>query len=132
MVSALYAAFLTFLVLHLLIKVSQKRRKHKVSLGEGTPRDIALQRAIRAHGNAVETIPLFLILLGFLEYNGAPTLLIHLFGIIFTIARLMHAHALPQGKRSLPKRILSIKITLSTLGLLAALNLAFLPFSQLI
>lgn len=132
MITALYAALLTFLVLYLLIKVTQKRRKHKVSLGEGGPRDIALQRAIRAHGNAVETIPLFLILLSLLEYNGAPAFVIHLFGIVFTAARIMHARALPSGKKSHSQRVLSIQIIIFTLGALASLNLVFLPFSQLI
>ena len=132
MITALYAALLTFLVLYLLVKVTQKRRKHKVSLGEGGPRDIALQRAIRAHGNAVENIPLFLILLGLLEYNGAPAFLIHLFGITFTLSRIMHAHALPHGKKGRSKRILSIKIMLLTFAVLACFNLAFLPFSKLI
>ena len=57
MITALYASLLTLLILHLLINVTKKRRQHKVSLGDGGPRDIALQRAIRTHGNAVETIP---------------------------------------------------------------------------
>ncbi len=132
MITALYAALLTLLVLRLLINVTQKRRKHKVSLGEGGPRDIALQRAIRAHSNAVENIPLFLILLGFLEYNGAPTILIHLFGIIFTSARFMHAQAIRKGRKKHAHRVLSIRIMLFTFAALALLNLAFLPFSQLI
>ena len=132
MITALYAALLTLLVLHLLINVAKKRREHKVSLGEGGPRDIALQRAVRAHGNAVETIPLFLILLGLAEYNGAPAYLIHLFGIVFIIARIMHALALPKGKKSQAKRVLAIKITLLTLAILAVMNITLLPFDSLI
>ena len=132
MITALYASLLTLLTLHLLINVTKKRRQHKVSLGEGGPRDIALQRAIRTHGNAVETIPLFLILLGLLEYNGAPALLIHLLGIVFSIGRIMHALALPQGRKQQNKRVLAIKITIFTLSTLAALNLAYLPFNALI
>ena len=132
MTTALYGSLLTFLVLYLLINVTKKRREHKVSLGEGGPRDIALQRAIRAHGNAVETIPLFLILLGFLDYNGAPAYLIHLFGIIFTIGRVMHAHALPKGRKYQGNRVLAIKVTIFTLAALAVANVAFLPFERLI
>lgn len=132
MITALYAALLTLLVLHLLINVTKKRREHKVSLGEGGPRDIALQRAVRAHGNAVETIPLFLILLGFVEYNSAPAYLIHLFGVVFTIARIMHAHALPKGKKGQSKRVLAIKITILTLAILACANITFLPFDGFI
>lgn len=59
--TALAAAVLGLLVVVLAARVSVLRVRHKVSLGDGDNRELA--RAIRAHGNTVEFVPLFLIML---------------------------------------------------------------------
>ncbi|WP_315865611.1 MAPEG family protein, partial [Klebsiella pneumoniae] len=41
-----------------------------------------LQVAIRVHGNAVEYVPIGLILLLFMEMNGAQTWMVHVCGIL--------------------------------------------------
>ncbi|VDZ78389.1 membrane protein [Salmonella bongori] len=42
------------------------------------------------HGNAVEYIPVALVLLLFMEMNGAETWMVHICGIILIAGRLMH------------------------------------------
>mgnify|MGYP006233553957 FL=1 len=64
-ITALYAALCGFLVVALAANVVRYRLGKKVSLGDGGHKDV--NRAIRAHGNTVEYIPLALILMALLE-----------------------------------------------------------------
>lgn len=87
-ISALYAALLGILIVILMAAVILLRRSLRIGLGDGGNRD--LQRAIRVHGNAVECVPIFLVMLVTLEINrGSPTLL-HFFGGAFLLARILH------------------------------------------
>ena len=61
MITLLYAALCTLLVLALAGRVMAYRLTHKVGLGDGGHGD--LQRRIRAHANAVEYLPLALLLM---------------------------------------------------------------------
>jgi len=91
-VSALYAGLVGILLLALAARVSRLRRRHAVGLGDGGQKD--LQRAIRAHGNAVEwAVPAILLLL-IAELNGAGTLLLHGCGIATVAGRVLHAFGL--------------------------------------
>ncbi|MEJ0023776.1 MAG: MAPEG family protein [Alphaproteobacteria bacterium] len=54
-IAALYAAINVVLLVVLIFRVVAARRANRVSLGDGGKP--ALLRAIRAHGNAAETIP---------------------------------------------------------------------------
>ena len=47
--------------------------------------------AVRAHGNAVENIPVGIILLLILELNYLTPWLLHFFGLILVISRVMYA-----------------------------------------
>ncbi len=49
-----------------------------------------LQSAIRIHGNAVEYIPIAIVLMLFMEMNGAETRMVHICGIVLLAGRLMH------------------------------------------
>lgn len=88
-VTSLYAGLLALLVVGLALRVAMQRRRGRIALGDGD--DPVLRRAIRGHGNAVETIPLGLILLGLSELAGAPVWALHLYGLVFAAGRAMHA-----------------------------------------
>lgn len=91
-ITPFYAAILTLLYLALSINVTRLRFKHRISLGAGeVPR---LERAMRAHGNFIEYVPLILILMGFLEGLGGSAIGLHLIGGLLFIARLFHASCL--------------------------------------
>ena len=91
-ITAFYAAILTVLYLVLSANVSRLRLKHQISLGAGeVPK---LERAMRAHGNFAEYVPLILILMGFLESLGGSAVILHLIGILLSVARLSHAFCL--------------------------------------
>lgn len=80
MVSALYAVLGALLLIKFSFDVVRLRTLYRVSYGDGGFSE--LQSAIRIHGNAVEYIPAALILLLFMEMNGAETWMVHICGLL--------------------------------------------------
>jgi uncharacterized protein len=126
MITSLYASLAVLLIVRLSISVIKLRRKNRVSVGDGGNEE--LQLAIRAHANALEYIPITLLLLLTLELNGAPKILIHILGSTLLIGRIFHAMGLPA--KDLRKRILGMQITIYLLIGLAILNILFLMFAE--
>ena len=91
-VTGLYATFAVLLVLLLAARVSLARRRTGVGIGAGG--DAELGRRIRAHGNAVESLPLALLLLLLLDLGQTPTLWLHVFGVVLLVGRVLHAFGL--------------------------------------
>ena len=121
MITALYASLSALLIVGLSVSVIKLRRKNRIIVGDGGNEE--LQLAIRTHANAVEYIPIALLLLLMLELNGAPNILIHLLGATLLIGRIIHSIGVPA--KNLPKRILGMQITIYLLIGLAILNVAF-------
>jgi uncharacterized membrane protein YecN with MAPEG domain len=94
-VTALYAGLNAVILLVLAIRVARQRGISRVGIGTGG--DAALERASRIHGNAVENIPIVLILLGLAEAGGSSPVLLHGIGIALTLGRLLHAWGLTQS-----------------------------------
>ncbi|GAB3482113.1 MAPEG family protein [Marinomonas epiphytica] len=98
MVSALYASLLALWLCYLVIVVVKARLKNQVLLGDGGHKDLLAARS--AHSNAVETIPISLILLFSLEWNDGAIWLVHLLGCLLLVGRILHAHGiLTEGLR---------------------------------
>lgn len=88
-VTAACAALCGLLILTLALRVSLLRNRYRVALGDGGNDE--LMRAIRAHANTVEFVPIFLVLSLCLElYAGASTTLMVLVGL-FLFARVSFA-----------------------------------------
>ena len=126
MITSLYASLLALLIVRLSVSVIKLRRKHRISVGDG--RNKELQLAIRTHSNAVEYIPITLLLLLTLELNGAPKTLIHIAGATLLVGRILHAMGLPA--QDLKKRVLGMRITIYLLIGLAILNILFLALTE--
>lgn len=122
MITSIYASLAVLLIVRLSISVIKLRREYRISLGDGGNEE--LQLAIRTHANALEYIPITLLLLLMLELNGAPKILIHLLGLVLMTGRIIHTIGL-SGK-DLQKRVLGMQITVFLLIGLAILNLVFL------
>lgn len=88
-VFALYAALNAIIILILVVLVVRQRQRSKVLIGDGG--DAALLQAQRAHGNAVEYVPLILIMLLTLAALNASMILIHVIGGLLTFGRILHA-----------------------------------------
>ncbi|HYI00398.1 MAPEG family protein [Hyalangium sp.] len=87
-VTALYGAISALWILGLGINVSRVRGKHNVFRGDGGHADLAA--AIRAHGNTVEHVPLILVLLLAAELCGGSSTLLHVFGGVLVVSRILH------------------------------------------
>jgi uncharacterized membrane protein YecN with MAPEG domain len=118
--TACYAAVLAILVVVLGLLVVRERLRQRVSLGDGGKPPLVA--AIRVHGNAVENIPLALVLLLLLELNGASPLAIHAYGGVLVAGRLMHAWGLGRPRAVNRWRQLGMVLTwLAILGMAASL-----------
>jgi hypothetical protein len=120
-ISPALAAILTFLYINLSFKVIKIRQSNKIIIGSGNNEN--LKRAIRAHGNFIEYVPLFLILSFFLEINSLPRIILAIFGIIFIYGRFCHFRGIEKGEDGIKLRIRAMKITFIILVILAFLNL---------
>ncbi|BAK11602.1 inner membrane protein YecN [Pantoea ananatis AJ13355] len=124
MISALYVVIGALLIMKFTLNVVRFRRQHHVAFGDGGHHD--LNRAIRIHGNAVETIPLALLLLITLEMNGADVWMVHLTGIVFFVGRFLHAYGLRNDVMS--GRKYGMMLTLFGLSVMVIFNLIYLPW----
>lgn len=128
-VTAFYVAINAALMLLLGYHVVRTRRRTRTRLGdEGKPE---MLQAIRAHGNAVEYIPIALILLIMARWLGAGLLIIHAIGATLTAGRLLHAAAFLRGdfwdRNTLPAGRywgMVLTVTSITFGILACMWLA--------
>lgn len=88
-----YIAINAALSVSLGILVTRMRRKEQISVLYGDNNKNMI-KAIRAHGNNTEYVPIALLILLGLGTLSAPTWIIHSFGFILTAARLAHARGL--------------------------------------
>lgn len=84
-----YAALLTLFYVILTLNVIKNRWRYKQSLGAG--KEAQMEKAIRAHGNFAEYVPLVIIMMSFLEWAKESPTILHFFGITLIIGRLAHA-----------------------------------------
>jgi uncharacterized membrane protein YecN with MAPEG domain len=92
MITMLYAGLCTILVVFLALRVVQFRFRNKIGLGDGGNQEML--RRVRAHANAVENMPLALLLLGGMELNGYSPARVHGFGATLFVSRAAHAWGL--------------------------------------
>lgn len=119
-ITALYGGLCGLLVLLLALRIPVLRAKYRVDYGDGG--QPTLLHAIRAHGNAVEYVPLVLILMAAAESLGSSAIWLHLVGIGLLAGRVLHAGGLMSGLRLL--RGGGILLTFAALGAIAVLCIA--------
>jgi len=120
----LWAALLTLLYILLTVQVIRGRYRTRTALGSAG--DAALERAIRAHANFAEYVPLILILLLLLELQGGWPWLVHLLGATLLAGRACHAFGISSTEEVLIRRQIGTVATLTTLSVAALSNLVML------
>ena len=131
MLTGLYAALYALLILALSLRIVALRRRLRVGLGDGG--DAGLSRAIRAQANAIEYVPLLLVMLLVAENNGAETWFLHASGAGLVIARVLHAVGLSGSAGTSFGRFWGTLVTwLILLGLSAQLIWRFVQAQALV
>lgn len=115
MITGFYAGFLGLMLVVLIVGVVRLRRKHRVSLGDGGQDE--LEKAIRAHGNFVEVVPLALIIMFILENSGVDSLALYLYGSSLALARVLHAYSIYHSPKYLGLRVFSMGLSMAVIGL---------------
>ena len=120
-ITPLYAALLAIVFLYLSFRTIHLRRKNQITIGDGS--NPLLQRAIRAHTNFTEYVPLALILLSYIEMLFFPPAWIHVLATALLVGRIIHAYGISQVKEKLAYRIMGMMLTMTMLGITSTLIL---------
>lgn len=107
--TALYAGLLALVIQFLGASVGATRGRLKISVGDGGNPDLIIKN--RRHMNAVENVPLALLLIALVELNGAPKLWIHIMGASLLAARIVHPFGLKIDSMNEPARIFGAAVT---------------------
>ncbi len=118
-ITGLYAAIAALMVVIFAIRVTLRRRAMQVGIGNGG--DAVLAQRIRVHANAAEYLPLALLLLLILELNQTQRMLLHVFGCLLIIGRLLHAYGLSSSPGLTPGRAIGMVLTWAVMALMALL-----------
>ena len=124
MVTSLYLIMACGLIIWLSLKVIGFRHEYRVSIGHGD--HPALQNAISAQHNAIEYLPIGLLMLLVLELAGMPWWCLHPPGIALLLGRVIHARAMLND--DLKMRVRGMQVTIYTLIALMLLNVLALPY----
>jgi uncharacterized membrane protein YecN with MAPEG domain len=121
-ITALYAALCALIVLALAVRIMIMRFRSRTGIGDGG--DSRLARAIRIHGNAIEYVPIALVLLLVAELDGARPALLHGCGIVLVVARIAHALGLVRSPGLSLGRGIGVTGTVGVITVLAVFDLA--------
>jgi hypothetical protein len=121
-ITGFYTALCAFLVLAFALRIILLRWQTKAGIGDGGDRRLA--RAIRIHGNAIEYVPIALILMLVAELNHAGPALLHGCGIVLVAARVAHAFGLARTAGVSIGRSIGTVGTFGVIVALAAVDLA--------
>jgi len=119
-ISSSYAALLTFLLLALAYRVVLLRRKLLVGVGDGHKQE--LRRAIGAHQNAAENIPIMVILMVLYEMVQGADIWLHSCAVVFTLGRLLNAWGVSHYNNASASRVYGMWMTVVAMATMAFLN----------
>jgi hypothetical protein len=111
--AGLWTGLLILLMVVLSLTTVMRRRRLKVSLGDGGHGELAA--ASRAFGNASEYIPVGLVALVLMAVIGFRVEWIHAVGATLFLGRVLHAQGLLSGRAVTPGRLIGMLLTLSAL-----------------
>jgi len=112
-VTAIYAIPMVLIYLVLSVRVISYRRSKAIGLGDGG--DKSLIKRVRAHANWAEYAPISLLLLAVLETLFAPSLVLHVLGLLALLGRLFHAYGFSASPPKMGLRVAGMGFTLTML-----------------
>lgn len=120
-ITGIYAALAALLVVLLSARVVLRRVSAKIALGDGDDKE--LKKRIRAQANAIEYLPLALLLLLCVEWNQTVPAIVHACGIVLIVARVLHAFGLSRSGGTSPGRLIGTALTWAVMTFMAVLLL---------
>lgn len=118
----LYVSLLAGWLFYLGLRVANIRKANQIGLGDKENRVLAV--AIRVHGNAVENVPISLLLLLMCSLSGASVYFLHAVGVALLLSRFSHAYGMiVSGGRYSTYRVLGILINWLLMLLMIGVNL---------
>lgn len=122
LITAMFSGGLTLLYVKRSMDVARLQKANKLPLGpRGTEDSEDLDQALSELTHFSEYVPLGLLLLGALELNSAPPVLVIALGVLLFVGRYWYA-------RGPERRIQATKWTLVTLALLALSNMGWTAY----
>lgn len=96
-ITLITASVLTLMLIWLSVRVIGGRVKGDVLIGDGNGQDLLFR--IRSQGNFAEYAPLFVIVLGLVEFSGGHRLALMTVAAVFIVARFLHVFGMgPDAK----------------------------------
>lgn len=111
----LYAALLALLFIALSVRALRLRRKLKIAVGDAG--NTHMLRAMRAHANFAEYVPMCLLLLTLVELHGGRNpWVLHGLGLTLLAGRLSHAWGVSQEPENYRFRVYGMVLTFITMA----------------
>lgn len=125
-ITSFYAALAALILLVLSARVIARRMKTRISVGDGTDKE--LEKRMRVQANCVEYTPIAILLMLIAELQGSPAVALHVLGLMLVVGRVMHAVGFGRHPQILILRQLGMVLTLLMIGLSALALLAHALF----
>ena len=109
----LYAALIGLVFILLSVRTLLLRRRFGVAIGSGD--DLILAKAVRAHANFAEYVPIALLLMIFAELRTENAMLTHVLGSLLIIGRLTHAYGISQVNENYRYRVAGMAMTFTVI-----------------
>lgn len=106
---------IAFALVFAMLSVRTLRLRGQLGVGLGDGDKPSLRRAIRAHANFAEYVPIALLTTYFLELRGGPTWLLHGLCGALLLGRCIHAFGLSLVQEPPRVRVLGMALTLTAL-----------------
>lgn len=111
----LYAALLALLFIALSVRTLRLRRHLKIAVGDAG--NTQMLRAMRAHANFAEYVPMCLLLLALVELHGGRNAwVLHGLGLALLVGRISHAWGVSQEHENYRFRVYGMVLTFVTLA----------------
>jgi uncharacterized protein len=99
LITSVYLAVLALLYTILAVQVGRLRMRDRAAFGDNG--SLALRRAIRAHANFIEYVPIITLMVAMLEMSGLGATWVHLLMGALLVSRLLH----PLGMYAAPNTL---------------------------
>ncbi len=127
MISSIYVILGALLLIKLAINVTTLRSQYRIPYGDGGFYE--LQIAIQVYGNAVEYIPIAIILLIMMEMNGSQIWMIHIDGIMLITGHLLYIYGMHH--QEITWRRSGTSAIFVALSLMVLANTYYFPWSHI-